>query len=154
MKQKYRLYEVENVVADMGTSDVADDIAETEEDTQLVISGWYVHIPNLNLNLHEGVVCIWDDEGGLFMPEFAVTVIHEGNFESKVFRTEEESVCNESDECTDAFLSADYLYYEQEGFVDTLVNWLNGRLSMEQIEQLRCELIVPGTNHLKKESED
>lgn len=153
MKQEYRLFEVEEVVSEMDTSDVADDIAETDEDMQLVISGWHVHIPSLNLNLHEGVVCIWDDEEGIFMPDFAVTVIYEGNDENRVFRTEE-SVSNKSDEVTDAFFTADYLYYEQDGFVATLANWLNGRLSMDQIEQLRCELIMPGTYHLNKESEE
>ena len=43
----------------------------------------YVNIPELNLNLREGVVCIWDDEEKLFMPDFAVTVIYEGDIESK-----------------------------------------------------------------------
>lgn len=153
MKQIYRLYEVEKVVADMDTSDVADDIAETEEEMQLVISGWHVHILSLNLNLHDGVVCIWDEEEGLFMPDFAVTVVYEDDYESRVFRSEE-SVSNKSDEGTDVFLPAEYLYYEQDGFVNTLANWLNGRLSMEQIEQLKCELIMPGTKHLNKESEE
>jgi hypothetical protein len=30
--------------------------------------------------------------------------------------------------------------------VVTLGNWLNGRLSCEQIEQLWCELIIPENN--------
>lgn len=153
MKQEYRLYEVEKAISDLDISDVADDIAQTEEEMQLVISGWHVHIPCLNLNLHEGVVCIWDDEGGLFMPDFAVTIVYEGDYESSVLRTEE-SVSNKSDVGTDEFFPSNYLYYEQGGFVATLENWLNGRLSMEQIEQLRCELLIPETNHLNKESEE
>lgn len=59
---KYRIHAVEEVISEMDLSEVEDDIAETDEDMQLVISGWYVNIPELNLNLREGVVCIWDDE--------------------------------------------------------------------------------------------
>lgn len=117
---KYRIYEVEEVISEMDLSEVEDDIAETDEDMQLVISGWYVNIPELNLYLREGVVCIWDDEEKMFMPDFAVTVIYEGDIESK-----------------------DWIYYEQDGFVVALANWLNGRLPVEQIEQLRCEIVIP-----------
>lgn len=116
----YRIYEVEEVISEMDLSEVEDDIAETDEDMQLVISGWYVHIPELNLNLREGVVCIWDEEEKLFMPDFAVTVIYEGDIEVK-----------------------DWIYFEQDGFVITLANWLNGRLPAEQIEQLRCAIVIP-----------
>lgn len=120
MMKEYRLYEVEEAIAEMDTLDVEDDIAETDEDMQLVISGWYVIIPELNLYLREGLVCIWDEEEKMFMPDFAVTVVYEGDIESK-----------------------EWLYYEQDGFVVTLANWLNGRLPVEQIEQLRCEIVLP-----------
>ncbi len=123
MMKEYRLYEVEEAIAEMDTLDVEDDIAETDEDMQLVISGWYVIIPELNLYLREGVVCIWDEEEKLFMPDFAVTVVYEGDIESK-----------------------EWLYYEQDGFVVTLANWLNGRLPVKQIEQLRCEIVIPQQN--------
>lgn len=120
MMKEYRFYEVEEAIAEMDTMDVEDDIAETDEDMQLVISGWYVIIPELKLYLREGVVCIWDEEEKMFMPDFAVTVVYEGDIESK-----------------------EWLYYEQDGFVTTLANWLNGRLPVEQIEQLRCEIVIP-----------
>lgn len=119
-KMKYRVYEVEEVISEMDLSEVEDDIVETDEDMQLVVSGWYVHIPELNMNLREGVVCIWDEEVKLFMPDFTVAVIYEGDIEGK-----------------------DWLYYEQDGIVVTLANWLNGRLPVEQIEQLRCEIVIP-----------
>lgn len=116
----------------MDTVDVEDDIAEADEDMQLVISGWYVYLPSLDIQLREGVVCIWDSEEGLFMPDFAVTVVYEGDKPSE-----------------------EWLYYEQDGFVVTLANWLNGRMSAEQIEQLWCELIIPETNeNEQKESEE
>lgn len=119
-EMKYRIYEVEDVISEMDLSEVEDDIAETDEDIQLVISGWYVNIPELNLNLREGIVCVWDEEEKLFMPDFAVTVIYEGEINSK-----------------------EWLFYEQDGIVVTLANWLNGRLPVEQIEQLRCEIVIP-----------
>lgn len=132
----YRIYEIEEVISEMDLLEVEDDIAETDEDMQLVISGWYVTIPELNLNLREGLVCVWDEEEKLFMPDFAITVIYEGEIESK-----------------------DWIYYEQDGFVVTLANWLNGRLSVKQIEQLRCEIVIPqkdvvANNNLIKGSEE
>ncbi|MDT2383632.1 MULTISPECIES: hypothetical protein [Lactobacillales] len=132
----YRIYEIEEVISEMDLLEVEDDIAETDEDMQLVISGWYVTIPELNLNLREGLVCVWDEEEKLFMPDFAITVIYEGEIESK-----------------------DWIYYEQDGFVVTLANWLNGRLSVKQIEQLRCEIVIPqkdvvANNNLFKGSEE
>lgn len=135
-EMKYRIHEVEEVISEMDLSEVEDDIAETDEDMQLVISGWYVNIPELSLNLREGVVCIWDKEEKMFMPDFAVTVIYEGDIEGK-----------------------EWIYYEQDGFVITLANWLNGRLPVEQIEQLRCEIVIPQqvvvtNNDLIKESEE
>ena len=42
----------------------------------------------------------------------------------------------------------------EDGMVVTLGNWLNGRLSCEQIEQLWCELIIPEQNKEQKESEE
>jgi len=78
---------------------------------------------SLNLTLRQGVACIWDTEAGLFMPDFDVTIVYEGNIETQ-----------------------EWLYYEQDGMVVTLGNWLNGRLSCEQIEQLWCELIIPENN--------
>ena len=123
MKRRYRLIDVEEAVAGMELAEIEDDIAETDEDMQLIISGWFVYIESLNLTLREGVVCVWDEEEQIFMPDFSVTVFYEGNMEI-------------------AFPS-DYLYYEQDGFVISLTNWLSGRMSVDEIEQLWCELVIP-----------
>ena len=58
MKIKCRLVEAEQIISEMEERliDVADDIAETEEDTQLIVSGWWVFLPQLNLQLHEGIL--------------------------------------------------------------------------------------------------
>ncbi len=119
-RQIFRLGEAEEMISEMDLTDVADDIAETEEDTQLIVSGWWVYLPQLQLQLHEGILCNWDDEEGMFMPDVAVTVVYEADAD----RT-------------------GYIYFESDGMVTTLYNWLNGRMSASQIEELECELIVP-----------
>lgn len=132
MNRRYRLCDVEEAVSEAEELiDIADDIAEIDDDMQLVISGWSVYIESLNLSLRQGIACVWDEDEGLFMPDFDVTVVYEGNIESQ-----------------------EWLYYEQDGFVVTLGNWLNGRMSGGQIEQLWCELIMPENNSTDKESED
>lgn len=120
MSKVYRLREVEEVLAELDMSEVDDDIAETDEDTQIVISGWYVHLPELGLRLHEGVVGIWDKEMQGYMPDFSVTVVYESDLDD-----------------------TDYIYYERDGFVITMASWLNGRLSIDEVEQLKCEIVIP-----------
>ena len=132
MNKRYRLCDVEEAVSEIDELiDVDDDIAEIDDDMQLVISGWSVYIESLNITLRQGVACIWDEEEGLFMPDFDVTIMYEGNIETQ-----------------------EWLYYEQDGMVVTLGNWLNGRLSCGQIEQLWCELIISEQNKVEKESEE
>ena len=132
MNKRYRLCDVEEAVSEMDELiDVDDDIAEIDDDMQLVISGWSVYIESLNITLRQGVACIWDEEEGLFMPDFDVTIVYERNIETQ-----------------------EWLYYEQDGMVVPLGNWLNGRLSGGQIEQLWCELIIPEQNKVEKESEE
>ena len=48
MSRRYRLVDVEEAIAESeDLADVADDIAETDEDMQLVISGWHVYVEAL-----------------------------------------------------------------------------------------------------------
>ena len=132
MNKRYRLCDVEEAVSEMEElMDIAGDIAEIDDDMQIVISGWSVYVESLNLTLRQGIACVWDEGERLFMPDFDVTVVYEGNIETQ-----------------------DWLYYEQDGMVVTLGNWLNGRLSCEQIEQLWCELVIPETNNTDNESEE
>ena len=132
MNKRYRLCDVEEAVSEMDElMDIADDIAEVDDDMQIVISGWSVYVESINLTLRQGIACVWDEGERLFMPDFDVTVVYEGNIESQ-----------------------EWLYYEQDGMVVTLGNWLNGRLSCEQIEQLWCEFIIPKQNKEHKESEE
>lgn len=52
---KYRLCDVEEAITELDVSEVPDDIAETTDDMQLVISGWSGYIKELNLTLREGL---------------------------------------------------------------------------------------------------
>lgn len=132
MNKRYRLCDVEEAVSESEElMDIADDIAEIDDDMQIVISGWSVYVESLNLTLRQGTACVWDEGERLFMPDFDVTVVYEGNIESQ-----------------------EWLYYEQDGFVVTLDNWLNGRMSGGQIEQLWCEIVTPETNNTDNESEE
>ena len=93
---------------------------EIDDDLQLVISGWYVVVPSLSLTLRAGVACAFDEEAGMFMPDFDVTVLYE-----------------------DELMTDEWIYYEQDGFTVTLANWLNGRLPISNIETLECYLVIP-----------
>ena len=76
MSRRYRLVDVEEAIAESeDLADVADDIAETDEDMQLVISGWHVYVEALNLSMRQGIVCVWDEDAKMYMPDFDVTVV-------------------------------------------------------------------------------
>lgn len=121
-REKYRLGDIEEIVSEMEFEDRCDEIVEIDDDLQLVISGWYVVVPSLSLTLRAGVACAFDEEAGMFMPDFDVTVLYEDE------------------------LTADkWIYYEQDGFTVTLANWLNGRLPISNIETLECYLMIPDT---------
>lgn len=118
MKKAYRLGQVEEIIAEMELTEVPDDIMESGEDYQIVISGWWVNIPELGLNLHEGIYCNYSKEEGGYLPDFAVTVVKEEGEE-------------------------EWLYYEQDGFTITLANYLHGKMDLVQVEQLFCFIHMP-----------
>ena len=124
MEKVYRLGEVEEILAEMEQlAEVPDDVMESDEDYQIVISGWQVYIPELGLNLHEGVYCNYDEEEGGYLPDFAITVVKEEGQD-------------------------EWLYYEQDGFLITLANYLHGKTSLGsgQLGQLSCFIRLPDGN--------
>ena len=130
MNKRYRLSEIEEAVSDMEELiGLEDDIAEIDDEFQIVVSGWSVYVGSLNLTLRQGIACVWDAEEGLFMPDFDVTIVYEGNIETQ-----------------------EWLYYEQDGMVVTLGNWLNGRLSCEQIERFGVSLSYRSKTKNKKKA--
>ena len=121
MEKAYRLGEVEEILAEMEhLAEVPDDCLESDEDYQIVISGWRVHIPELGLNLHEGTFCNYDEEEGGYLPDFAITVVKEEGQD-------------------------EWLYFEQDGFLITLANYLHGKtdLDLGQLGQLSCFIRMP-----------
>lgn len=118
MEKSYRLGEVEEVVAEMDFMGVPDDVMESDENYEIVVSGWWVYIPELGLNLHEGIFCNYNKEEDAYLPDFSLTVVKEEGQE-------------------------EWLYYEQDGFVITLANYLHGKMSLGQLEQLFCFIRMP-----------
>lgn len=118
MERAYRLGNVEEAIYELDIADAADDIIESDEGYQIVISGWWVHIPELRLNLHEGVFCQYDKKEEAYLPDFSVTVIKEEGQE-------------------------EWIYYENDGFIITLANWLGGKVQMSKLEQMQCFICKP-----------
>ena len=58
------------------------------------------------------MVCVFDEEEKMYMPDFDVTVLYEGEVDAQ-----------------------NMALYEQDGIVITLANWLNGRMQIEAIER-------------------
>jgi len=144
-RKKYRLGNVEEIISEMEFEDRCDEIVEIDDDLQLLISGWYVVVPSLSLALRAGVACVFDEEAGMFMPDFDVTVLYEGELMADNHSRIGDSVVKTSGESTQASFPADILYYEQDGFTVTLANWFNGRLPISNIETLECYLVIPDT---------
>ena len=112
---------MEEILAEMEElAEVPDDIMESGEDYQIVISGWRVHIPELGLDMHEGIFCNYDKEEGGYLPDFAVTVVKE-----------------------EGQAEGEWIYYEQDGFVITLANYLHGKTDLTHLEQLFCFIRMP-----------
>lgn len=120
MRKTFLFGEVEEAVSEMDFSDVADSIIETDENSMMAVSGWWVFIPSLNMFLREGIVCVFDEDEKDYLPDFAVTVIMESELEED-----------------------GWIYYEQDGFTVSLGNYLNGRMGLTEIDTLECILCVP-----------
>lgn len=119
-KTKYRLGELEEKLSELEFEDRCDEYVEVDENLLLVVSDWYVEVPSLAVTFRMGVACVFDDEAEMYMPDFDITVLYEGELESDK-----------------------WIYYEQDGFVVTLANWLNSRLTLSDIESLECYLVIP-----------
>lgn len=119
-KLKYRLGELEEKLSELDFEERCEEFVEVDENLLLIVSDWYVEVPSLALSFRMGVACVNDDEAEMYMPDFDITVLYEGELEADK-----------------------WIYYEQDGFVVTLANWLNSRLTLSDIESLECCLVVP-----------
>lgn len=126
MNKRYRLGEIEEAVSEMEELiGLEDDIAEIDDDFQIVVSGWSVYVESLNLTLRQGIACVWDAEEGLFMPDFDVTIVYEGNIETQ-----------------------EWLYYEQDGLEKKIDSMTEELTNMQnQIKEMQEDTLV---NNAKK----
>lgn len=120
MNKKCRLMEADELISEMELEYIADDIVETDEDTQVIVSGYFVFIPELGLQLHDGILCNWDDEEKIFMPDASITVVYEVGAD----RTK-------------------YIYFEIDGMETTLYNFIGGKMSPSDIQNFWCEIVIP-----------
>ena len=120
MNNKCRLMEADELISEMELEYIADDIVETDEDTQVIVSGYFVLIPELGLQLHDGILCNWDDEERIFMPDASITVVYEVGAD----RTK-------------------YIYFEIDGMETTLYNFIGGKMSPSDIQNFWCEIVIP-----------
>ena len=120
MRKNYLLGKVEEAVSEMDLSEVPDSIIETDEGSMLVVSGWWIFIPLLNMYLREGIVCAFDKDEQDYLPDFSVTVLMESELEVD-----------------------GWIYFEQDGFAISLANYLNGRMEFTDIDSLECVLCLP-----------
>lgn len=117
MNKKCKLKDAEEIISNMELSNLADDISETEEDTQVVVSGYCVVIPELNLQLHEVILCDFDEEYQMFTPDVAVTVVYEVGADK-----------------------TEYIYFESNGMETTLYNFLGGKKPVGEMVNFGCEI--------------
>lgn len=72
MDSRYKLGEIEDIVAEMEELfDIPDELVEGDEEYQIIRCGWWVHIHELDLCLHEGVFLVYDENEQEFMLDFS-----------------------------------------------------------------------------------
>lgn len=123
MEKVYRLGMVEEIINEMDLHNVPADIIESWQGCQIVISGWRVNIPELGVNLHQGVLCSYDGEAEACLPDYAITVV--------------------TKPAGEVVAEGEWIYYEQNGFMLTLLNYLHGEMDINRIEQLPCFIQMP-----------
>ena len=120
LRKKCRVKDAERQLIEMDLDDVSDDVAEIDDGIQIVISGYYLLIPELNIQIHKGILCVFEQEVNMYMPDEAVTLIIEVNGQE-----------------------AEHICYKQDGIIGTLYDWGQGKISLDRIENMWCEIIVP-----------
>ena len=120
MEQAYQVGKVEEAVFMMDLDDLPGDIVKIDDpggEQVMVISSWWVHIPEWGINLHQGAICISNEEK-IGLPDRYVTVIREAG-------------------------EIRWLYYGEAGFVSALYHWLKGAYQEPAIEGIPCYIREP-----------
>ena len=96
------------------------------DDDRMIVSDWYIYIPKLDLSIRSGVVCCL--YGTEYEPDFDISVIYEGDIK-------------------DSLDENDYAYYEQDGIITSLYNYLTSAgKDTSDIGSLECQLNIPEVN--------
>lgn len=115
MERAYCLGTVEEELFMMDFDYQPYDIAEIETpkgSQTLIISGWWVHVPELGVNVHQGAICKTEEEMEV-LPELYVTIIRAHN-------------------------EAMWFYYEEADIITILFQWLEGKYSERDLEEMPC----------------
>lgn len=121
MIKNYKLKDIEDVIFDMDElMDTEGFVVVIDDDLHIVVSGWSVYVPSLNLTLREGLACVLDEKTKSYQPDFDVVLIYDGDPSSQ-----------------------DILYYEQDAMITTLNNWTHSKFSCIELQNLDCELYIP-----------
>lgn len=112
------LCDADEKIAELELIDGQTVIEEEEKEHRIIRFGYYVRIPELNLDIHEGVCEVWDDLERRYTVDYALSLI---------YRQDEEEL----------------IYQEQDDMIATLFNYLridNREMLISNIEDIRCEL--------------
>ena len=127
------LQEAEEILQNMALEELAEDVAETENGKILVLGGWWVEIPSLEITLRAGISCYQETEPPGYFPEAPIRVIAEtGKEESK---------------------TEIWVFEGEAAFSEVLFVYIQGEMEPEEIERLPCFLCVPeeGAYHHRKD---
>lgn len=76
MNKRYPLGSIEEVISETEELiEVEDSIVSIDDDSQIIVTGWFVYIESLNLTLRQGIVCVWDENENMFMPDFECELV-------------------------------------------------------------------------------
>lgn len=120
MKKSYCLGTVEEELFMMDFDYLLSDVAEvvTPKGSKiLIISVWWVSVPELGVNIYQGAICKDERETEL-LPELYVTILK-------------------------AYNEPLWFYYEEADIITTLFHWLKGQYSKQTLEGMSCYIQGP-----------
>lgn len=89
----------------------------SDEESKLYYDSHYIVVPELNIRLHAGIMCNYDEDENNFMPDFSVTVIFDAT-------------------------TGKYLYWEQDGYLISVYNYYGSKYPMDKLGNMDCELVM------------
>lgn len=92
------------------------------DDGMISLESIKITIPELELYVYQGCVCVYDPDEEEYMPDFSITAVYEINEEDP----------------------KKYLYWEQDGIQVSLYNFLRSEKTMDNLGSLKCIIEVEG----------